>query len=188
MNYSQMEKANSRERILEAAAIRIRKAGLDSLTGASLSDELGLPPAIIDGYFPSRTALVAAATERALLDGELQIDERIGFEKDPTVAEIVDAYFHPDHVANPELGCGLCTLAGDARRADAEIQSVVTRHLRDNAALLAQAAGGDPAAHAWSLGALSALVGAVSLARAVNDPALSKAILDETRKIITPQG
>ncbi|MEO7718938.1 MAG: TetR/AcrR family transcriptional regulator [Capsulimonas sp.] len=182
-----MEKVNSRERILEAAAIRIRKAGLDSLTGASLADELGLAPEVIDNCFPSRAALTEAATERALLDGELQIDERIGFEKDPTVAEIVDAYFHPDHIANPELGCGLCALAGDVRRANAEIQSLVTRHLRDNAALLAQAAGGDPAAHAWSLGALSALVGAVTLARAVNDPALTQSILEETRKLIAPK-
>ena len=70
MGHSQAEKAQSRERIVTAAARQIREGGLESISIVELMKEAELTHGGFYGHFPSRSALIAAALERALFDGE----------------------------------------------------------------------------------------------------------------------
>ena len=70
MGHSRMEKADSRERILDAAARRIRQDGLESVSIAELMKAANLTHGGFYGHFRSRAALIAAALERALERGE----------------------------------------------------------------------------------------------------------------------
>ena len=70
MGHSQVEKAKSRERILDAAARRIREGGFDGLSIAELMKSANLTHGGFYGHFPSRAALLAEALERAMDRGE----------------------------------------------------------------------------------------------------------------------
>src|SRR5262245_27673167 len=70
MGHSQAEKAASRERILEVAARQIREGCLESLSIAELMRAANLTHGGFYGHFPSRSALIAAALERALAESD----------------------------------------------------------------------------------------------------------------------
>ena len=70
MGHSRADKAESRERILAIAARQIREGGLDSVSIGEVMKAANLTHGGFYGHFPSRTALIAAALERALVEGE----------------------------------------------------------------------------------------------------------------------
>src|SRR5260370_3862719 len=62
-------KAASHDRILDIAAARIRRDGIDSLAVAELMKEAGLTHGGFYRHFDSREQLVGEATQRALSQG-----------------------------------------------------------------------------------------------------------------------
>src|SRR5579864_6885609 len=70
MGHSQAEKAESRERILAEASRQVRRDGLESVSVGSLMKSVGLTHGGFYGHFESRSALLAEALERALVEGE----------------------------------------------------------------------------------------------------------------------
>jgi TetR/AcrR family transcriptional repressor of nem operon len=66
---SQAAKAESHDRILDIAAARIRRDGIDSLGVAELMKEAGLTHGGFYRHFNSREHLVAEAARRALSQG-----------------------------------------------------------------------------------------------------------------------
>ena len=70
MGHSQAEKARNRERILAEASRQVRRGGLESVSVGTLMKSVGLTHGGFYGHFESRSALLAEALERALLEGE----------------------------------------------------------------------------------------------------------------------
>ena len=69
MGTSQSDKAASHERILDIAAARFRRDGIDGLGVAELMNEAGLTHGGFYRHFGSRDDLVAEAVEVALAQG-----------------------------------------------------------------------------------------------------------------------
>ncbi|MDB5785960.1 TetR/AcrR family transcriptional regulator [Caballeronia mineralivorans] len=185
MGYSQADKARSRERILDAAARQISEHGLDSVSVADSMQSAGLTKGAFYAHFASREAMIAEAADRVMQRGQARIDHFFRVRKKPTVAEIVDVWLDPEHIENLGGGCGICALAGEARYAGLEVRQVIAGHFEKNVEQIAQALGGGRAATARATAILTAIVGAVSMARAVGSPELTQVILENTRAMVT---
>jgi TetR/AcrR family transcriptional repressor of nem operon len=182
MGYSQEHKARSKERILQMAAERFREEGL-ALSIADLMKAAGLTHGGFYNHFQTRDELVAQALERAIADS----DERFTAqgEKVGSLAGFVRSYVSRAHRDLAAQGCAMAALAGEAARADEGTRGVFTRGFRRMLdRVRAMIGGASKDADERAMLAISAAVGAVTLSRAVNDPALSDAILARTRRAL----
>lgn len=171
MGHSQTEKAQSRERILTEASRQIRREGLESVSVGALMKSVGLTHGGFYGHFKSRAALLEQALQRALLEGEANV-EAAGPSKD--FASLVRGYLSRKHRDARESGCAVAALVSDAARADDGARAIMSRHVESFIASAAEALDGD---NDRAVVAVSAMVGALALSRAVADPARSDAIL-----------
>src|SRR5712692_3397398 len=176
---SQAAKAASHDRILDIAAARIRRDGIDNLAVAELMHEAGLTHGGFYRHFDSREQLVAEAAQRALSQGSTwtmatgQLGGRRGFTK------LVDGYLSGWHRDHPESGCGVAGIAADVARCDGSARDAYTHQVQVCLAVLADLID-NPDRKVGERDAvltLSVLVGAISMARAVDDPVLSLQIL-----------
>ncbi len=179
MGTSQAAKAASHDRILDIAAARIRRDGIDSLAVAELMNEAGLTHGGFYRHFDSREHLVAEAAQRALSQGSTwtmasgRLGGRRGFTK------LVDGYLSAWHRDHPDSGCGVAGIAADVARADGSARAPYSHQVKECLAVLANLID-DPdrqVAEREAVLTLSALVGAISMARAVDDADLSQQIL-----------
>ena len=184
MGTSQAQKAESRERILSAAATQIRAGGLDSVSIADLMKSAGLTHGAFYAHFPSRTALLTAALERALEDGKRNGQRAYGTAADGTLSNLVDAYLSASHRDLPHKGCALPSLASDTARADNETQQVMRDHLESFINDLAARIGDVPDAREKAVAAWSTMVGAITLSRLFGDSPLGDEILAAAREAV----
>jgi TetR/AcrR family transcriptional regulator, transcriptional repressor for nem operon len=95
------------------------------------------------------------------------------------VAALVDAYLSTTHRDELATSCAVTTLAADVARSNDRARSAYTRQVGMYLEFLAKLIVGDQqrSTRMKAIAALSTLVGAVSMARAVNDEKLSREIL-----------
>lgn len=184
MGYSQAQKAESRQRVLENASRQIRENGIDALGVADAMRSAGLTHGAFYGHFASRDALIVEALEYALTQSKARMEAR----KKGGVASlkaIAEGFLDQRHVDDAGGGCALCALAGEARYASPDIRAMLTRYTRDFTARIAESlSGGDEKA---ALGIVATIVGAVALARAVDDDELAKSILASSFALVMSQ-
>jgi TetR/AcrR family transcriptional repressor of nem operon len=181
MGSSQKEKAVSHERIVAIAAARIRQHGIDGISVADIMREAGLTHGGFYRHFSSRDELVKEALALALQEGSVQYGmdpESFGSRALPS---IIKAYLSRGHRDSPATGCAISALAEDMSRANEANRALYAAQVEEDIELLArlEPISDDPDAHLATL-TLSALVGALSIARAVGDPVLSRRVLKET--------
>jgi len=188
MGHSQEDKAESHDRIVRVAAARFREDGVDSIGVADLMKEAGLTHGGFYRHFASRDELVAEAIERALHDGGRVVDA-LANSKRASVAALVDAYLSAAHRDDLATSCAVTTLAGDVARSNDRARSAYTRQVNTYLELLSKLIATDrPRSRRMkAIAALSTLVGAVSLARAVNDDKLSREILKSAADALKAQ-
>ena len=179
MGHSQDEKARTRERILGVASTRFREAGLDGLSIADLMKGAGLTQGGFYKHFESREDLIANVVDQAMtetLEGPAA-----------SLPSLIDNYLSEAHRDARGGGCAISALAADVGRAGAGCRAVFTKHLRESLHRLSglDSAAGDGGAE-QAMFRLSAMVGALILARAVDDPGLSGAVMDATRERLKP--
>lgn len=178
MGHSREEKARSRERIVEVAATRIRESGTVGPGVAEIMKAAGLTHGGFYKHFGSRDELVAEAVQAALESANPVAAGWVDGADDP-LAAFVDRYLAPEHRDQPGAGCGVAGLAGDVSRGGPALQepyrAQVERYLTQLEAILG---GSDESSRREALVALSALVGALTVARAVGPGPLSDELLE----------
>ena len=179
MGHSKVDKAESHERIVKIAAARFREAGLDGVGVAELMKEAGLTHGGFYRHFDSRDQLVAEAVERALAQGAQRLGRVVARGGEQAFAAVVEAYLDREHVDRPGSGCALVALAADVVRTGGQTRAAYTRQVRQYLDLFADLiADRGPQARRRAVVIVSALVGALALARAVDDEALTTEILE----------
>jgi TetR/AcrR family transcriptional repressor of nem operon len=178
MGSSQADKSLSHQRIVDAAAAQIRREGVASINIAALMSEAGLTHGGFYRHFGSRDELIAKAVEAALDRNPYQNVENPSERGTGSLDAVIDTYLSPEHRDNPETGCAVAALASDVARGDETARATYTTHVRQYLDRLARR-GPSTSPDAPYL-TLAALVGALALARAVNDPALSDELLMRT--------
>jgi len=182
MKVSKEQMAENRERILDTAAQLFRERGFDGIGVADLMKSAGLTHGGFYGHFDSKDDLMAQASSRAfaqLTAGWEQLAKQA--EADPR-ATLERAYLSPRHRDAPGHGCLLAALGADAARQGPGVRKAVTQGLTTMVDLLVSVMPGrtKAARRQKALADYASLVGALVLARAVDDAALSEEILQAT--------
>ena len=185
MGHSRAEKAQSRKRILAAAATRIREVGLEGVSVGELMKSVNLTHGGFYGHFDSRAHLVAAALEQALADGEKAAAAHTGERGNMTVKSIVNSYLSPAHRDHPSTGCAIPTLAGEVGRADPEVQAIMAQQLVKSFEIMAEALGDDARdREQFGVSAWSMMVGAMVVSRAMGSDPMADRVLALARKSV----
>jgi TetR/AcrR family transcriptional regulator, transcriptional repressor for nem operon len=173
---SQAHKAASHERIIKRASRRIRRDGIDSVSVAAVMNEAGLTHGGFYRHFDSRDEFVAEAIDAALAQGSERIHAEAVLDGPGALATIIDGYLSRFHRDRPDTGCAVAALPTDIARTNARARAAYSRQVRSYIELLARLTPGRDPDPAHLI--LAALVGALVLARAVDDRGLSDEILD----------
>ena len=172
-------KEATHDRIVEAAARAIRRSGYDGTGVADIMKDAGLTHGGFYAHFPSREAMLAEAADRA--GGEsVAMMERVAATSPPPQAllAMMQAYLSKAHVEGIETGCAAAALGSEMPRQGPEVRRAATRRIKEMIDLVARQSPdwGQAGAHERTLVTVATMVGALVLARAVDDPKLSDAL------------
>jgi TetR/AcrR family transcriptional repressor of nem operon len=177
------------ERIVETAARAIRRSGYNGTSVADIMKEAGLTHGGFYAHFPSREAMLAEAADRAGAES-IAISMRVAAAAQPEQAfhALVRAYLSKEHVKGVDMGCPIAALGSEMPRQAPEVRRAATRRIKEMIDLVARHLPdwGQPTAHENALVTVAMSVGALLLARAVDDPKLSDALLEATLKRLIP--
>jgi TetR/AcrR family transcriptional repressor of nem operon len=177
MKVSRDQMAENRRRILEVASRLFREKGFDAVSVAEVMKAAGLTHGGFYGHFSSKDDLIAQALAHVLAadaggGGDLRA--------------YADAYLSPRHRDSCAGGCPTAALAAAVRLQTPAARSAMTAGLRSQVDRIGKALPELEAAdrRRAAIGSFAAMVGAVILARAIDDSTLSDEILEQTREWI----
>ena len=179
------------ERIVSVAARAIRRSGYDGTGVADIMKEAGLTHGAFYAHFTSREAMLAEAAGRACAESAAAAADVVAsVSPDMALASMLSAYLSREHLQHAEIGCPLAALGSETSRQAPEVRRVATRHIKEMIDLVARQSPdwGQPGAHQRALVTVSTMVGALLLARAVDDPGLSDGLREAALKHLTPAG
>ncbi len=184
MRRSKEDKAASHERIVNAAAARIRDAGTDQAGVAEIMRAAGLTHGGFYKHFDSREELIGEAVARALTENEPIVAQIVEDADDP-LASFADWYVSTAHRDNPANGCGVVALGADVRRVGGAAQEAYRAEVDRYLTLLQSLLEGDDEDSRKRAGVtLSAMVGAVMIARALGPTPRSDELLRDVREAV----
>ncbi len=186
MRVSKAQAEENRRRVVARAAELFRERGIDGIGVAELMREAGLTHGGFYGQFESKEALTGEAVDETMRHSHARWRATMQGAEAP-IAALLQRYLTPSHRDMPGKGCMLPALAADAARRGGPLQQAFTEGVRGYLAVLEEAAGDDTQAgrRQRALGTLSAMVGALLLSRAVEDPDLSDELLEATATMLT---
>jgi TetR/AcrR family transcriptional repressor of nem operon len=184
MRYDEDHKRKTREKVLRAAARTIRAEGPDRVGVAAIMAEAGLTHGGFYAHFGSKDELVAEAIRQMFEEaGERRRASIEGKTPAEGFRDYIKFYLSRAHRDGRGAGCPLTALATDIPRLPEAARAVFGDGVERMTASLVELLDGigwpEPEAAAGAL--LSEMVGAVSLARSVVDPAQSDRILMTAR-------
>ncbi len=179
MKVSREQAAENRERILEVAARLFREQGYEGISVADLMAQAGLTHGGFYGHFASKEELMTEASTRAFADTMKTWNDALDSGSANPLGDIAHAYLSTTHRDHPGHGCVVAALAVDASRQGPKVQHALTEGLRAHVETLTKMMPGKSAEarREKALATYASFIGALVLARAVDDPALSKAFL-----------
>ena len=183
MRVSREQAAANRDRIIDAAGALFRAKGFDGVGVADIMKAADLTHGGFYGHFASKDDLVAQASRRAMTRAATNWGRVVESAGKPFAA-LLKHYLSPRHRDDPGRGCAFAALSGDAARCDRNVRRAFTEGLRPLIDILARSIPGrsEAARRRKALAAMAELVGALTLARAVDDPAFSDEILEAARR------
>lgn len=177
-------KALSHERIVQAASRIMRRDGFSGVGVADVMKAAGLTHGGFYAHFDSREALLAEAVEAAnreivaVIEAELP---RLQSEGISAFRALVELYLSDRHVQNCDRGCPMPALCAEMPRQTASVLKASNRTLLRMHDLVERVMPtGSAPGSAWAV--VSALSGAVQLARAFGNTEEARAVLAGTRK------
>jgi TetR/AcrR family transcriptional regulator, transcriptional repressor for nem operon len=186
MGYSKAQKAKTHERIVKLAAKRFREEGLAGIGIAELMKEAGLTVGGFYKHFDSRDHLVAEAVSSAFGGWTRRVEAANSGGPPVSYEKLIDDYLNETHRDNPGTGCALSALAPEIARSGKRTRSLTSEQVRNDIHLIATLLPSKDkhVARSRAILTFSALVGAMCLARAVSDEALSREILNTVAELL----
>lgn len=179
MRVSRAEAAENRERIIEVAAKLFRERGFDGIGVAELMKAAGLTHGGFYGNFASKEDLIVQACTRALEGSVNTLQKAVDRGGKDVMSEIASAYLSPAHRDRPGEGCALAALGAEAARHDSPLRGAFTQGVQSVVDMMTRLLPGKSkrAKRERALAIYASMVGAIVLARAVDDAELSNEVL-----------
>jgi len=182
-------KEATHERIVNAAARAIRRSGYAGVGVADIMKDAGLTHGGFYAHFDSREAMLAEAADRAGAESVAAM-ERIASaaRTQRALRSLLTAYLSKAHLEGIETGCAVAALGSEMPRQAPEVRHAATRRIKEMIDLVARQSPdwGKRGAHERALFTVAAMVGALVLARAVDDARLSDELREATLKHLAP--
>ncbi|MEZ6124240.1 MAG: TetR/AcrR family transcriptional regulator [Planctomycetaceae bacterium] len=179
MRVSRAEAAENRERIIEVAAKLLRERGFDGIGVAELMKAAGLTHGGFYGNFASKEDLILRACTRAMAGSVDTLQKAADRGGKHALSEVASAYLSPAHRDRPGEGCVLAALGAEAARHDSPLRGAFTQGVRSVVEILTRLLP-EKSARAKrerALAIYASMVGAIVLARAIDDAKLSEEVL-----------
>ena len=184
-------KEATHERIVGAAARAIRRSGYDGTGVADIMKKVGLTHGGFYAHFASREAMLAEAADRAGAESVATLT-RVAAAAPPQEAlrSMIRAYLSKEHVEDAETGCPVAALGSETPRQASKVRRAATRRIKEVIDVVARHSPdqGKPGAYEHALVTVATMVGALVLARAVDDAKLSEALREASVKHLDASG
>jgi TetR/AcrR family transcriptional regulator, transcriptional repressor for nem operon len=180
MRVSKEKAAQNRQQIVTAAARLFRERGIGAAGVDSITQEAGLTHGGLYSQFGSKEAIAAEAIRFALTRSRSAWQRVVdGNPGEEALAIIVGRYLSAAHRDAPGHGCVVATLGAELARQPAQVRKAFTNELKEGFDFLAALMPGDTAASRYdsAIMTFASMAGAVMLARAMIDEALSDRVL-----------
>lgn len=178
MKKSKAETAQTRKRIVQAAANAFRSNGIHATGVAEIMSAAGLTPGGFYRHFASKDDLVAAACA-AGMDSTLDVLDASARSGEQAFLDHFEAYIWDKSRRDRLVECPLIAMGSELARADMDTRRAATRGYKE---LIAVMAGQGPSDEGAAIFAFSAILGALTISRIIDDPELSGRVLDETKQ------
>lgn len=181
MRVSKEKLTENRERILKAAAALIRERGISGVGVDALSDAAGLTHGSVYSQFGSKDRLAAEALRFAVAQAANEVEQA------HNLKSYVARYLSSAHRDAPGQGCVLAALGCEMPRSSEAIRSAFTAGMRRMIDYVRGLLGDGPKRRREdeAIAVIATMVGALILARAVDDKELADRILEASRKSLT---
>ena len=180
-------KEATHDRIVDAAARAIRRSGYNGTGVADIMKAAGLTHGGFYAHFPSREAMLAEAADRAGSESVAMM-ERIAAKlpQQQALPAMLQAYLSKEHLEGIETGCATAALGSEMPRQTPEVRRAATRRIKEMIDLVARHSPdwGQPGAHERALVTVATMVGALMLARAVDEPMLSDGLRESALRYL----
>ena len=185
MRKSKAETAKTRQRIVEVASEAIRNKGIDATGVAEIMAAAGLTHGGFYRHFGSKEELVTEAvalSRKDYLAGTLSA----AAQGPEALLKHFQDYVDPEHRDDVGSGCPLAANGSELVRSDATTRHNATEAFRlwFGKAAPYMRSQGDASKIEMAINVVTNMIGALTMSRMVDDPALSDQILEATRKRI----
>lgn len=182
-------KQATHERIVATAARVIRRSGYDGTSVAALMKEAGLTHGGFYAHFTSRDAMLAEAADHAGAESVAVYSRIAGaVPANQSLEILLRAYLSKEHLDNPECGCPIAALGSETSRQSPAVRRAFTLRFKEMIDVVSRQSQdwGKPGTHDRALATAATMVGAMVLARAVEDEALAESILNAAKSQLMP--
>jgi TetR/AcrR family transcriptional repressor of nem operon len=179
MRVSKEQAAENRERILKTASRLMRERGISGVGVDALTEAAGMTHGSLYSQFGSKERLVEEAVAYAIAAKGQEVPEVFA------VSDYVSEYLSAAHRDTPGSGCPFAALCCEMPHQSRGVRERFTAGVRDMTGRLSGRMSSRlelRQREEKALATVASLVGALVLARAVNDPKLSDDILGATKK------
>lgn len=179
MRVSRAQAQENRSAVIAAASRLFRERGFDGIGLADLMKAAGLTHGGFYKQFGSKEDLEVLASERALKGNADAWSSAVESAPDHPLAALIDLYLSDTHRESVGEGCAFAALGTDAARHGPALRQTFQQGLEAHLDVIdaALSAAPDEGTRDASIAVFSSMVGALLLARAVDDKALSERIL-----------
>jgi TetR/AcrR family transcriptional regulator, transcriptional repressor for nem operon len=182
------QKAQTRQRILESAGRSFRKAGYGGVGVDGLSKEAGVTSGAFYVHFDSKSSAFREAVRQGVSDVANAVRQLQDEHAEHWWDVFVRFYLGEKRMCDLAESCGLQSLASEVARADRSARAAFKEEILQVATVIAAGpkSSNGPATVDEAYCALATLIGAVTLARAVDDPSIAKHIVDSAERALLP--
>lgn len=182
MSQREHQKATSRKAIVQSAATLMRQSGVAGTSVPASMRGAGLTQGAFYAHFDNKNELVSEAFESAMSDAGVLIEDAAdGLTGTHALAAIADQYLSAEHRNQPEIGCPLPGLTGEAATNKSEhVSELLTRGTAVMIDRLQSATNGAVTSDTLTAAAIL-MIGGQVVARAIPDTQLSDDVLRSSR-------
>ena len=186
MKVSRQQAAANHERIVEESAKLFRERGFNGIGVADLMKSVGLTHGGFYGQFASKEELMAQATESAAAKMIDKWNALADLGEPDSLAAVANGYLSTGPRDAPGAGCLMAALGPEISRQAKPVRDAFTHSLRATFDALTRLAPGKSPAQGrkQAIATFAGMVGAMVLARAVNEPELSQEILESVSEAL----
>jgi TetR/AcrR family transcriptional repressor of nem operon len=199
MRVSREKAAEHRDRIIDAAGALFRAKGFGGIGVADIMKAADLTHGGFYGHFASKDDLVGEASRRTMARAAASWAKLVEAAPDNPYAALLEHYLSPKHRDDPGKGCAFAALGNDAARSGKVVRKAFAEGLAPLIDILAQSIPGKStpgksnpgkstsgkskaARRRKAVAAMATLVGALTMARAVEGTPLSDEMLQAAHR------